>query len=66
MVFDPSSSTLYYVNAAWSDHSHGYYVQDARAIVTLESLHDLSAADLTLYKQYVNEHVSDPATSYAS
>jgi len=66
LVFDPNSSTLYYVNAAWSDQSHGYYVQDARAIVTMEGVHDLSAADLTLYQQYVNEHVSDPAMSYAS
>jgi Ca2+-binding RTX toxin-like protein len=66
LVFDPTSSTLYYVNAAWSDQSHGYYIQDARAIVTLEGVHELSASDLTLYHQYANEHVSDPAASYMS
>ena len=67
LVFDPASSTLYHVNVQWSDQSHGYYIQDARAIVTLEGVHDLSASDLILYQQFTNEHVTDlPTYAYWS
>ena len=58
LVFDPSDSTLYAVNVQWSDKSHGYYIDDARAIVTLQGVHDLSASDLTLY-----EHLLDYSNS---
>jgi Ca2+-binding RTX toxin-like protein len=50
LVFDPSTSTLYYVNTAWSEENHGYYVNFARAIVTLEGVHELSSSDLILYQ----------------
>jgi Ca2+-binding RTX toxin-like protein len=49
-VFDPSDSTLYAVNVQWSNQSHAYYIDDARAIATLEGVHDLSASDLILYE----------------
>ena len=61
LVFDPSDSTLYAVNVQWSDQSHAYYIDGARAIVTLQGVHDLSASDLILY-----QHVNDLTTNFTT
>ena len=48
LVFDPSDSTRYAVNVVWCEEDQGFRVANRAAIVTLEGVNDLSAADLAL------------------